>query len=307
MVQRRYHIMLAAAIFAVLMWVSINMGYDYIVIRQIPIVLENMKEGKALKVSVPKNVTVRFKGIGWLVAGLYLSPDLKYYIDLSLIGNDKFVITGRDLPEHVKLPVAVQPLDVKPETLVLALDDYKEKRVSIVPHIVVNCREGYGQVGPIHISPDSVAIGGSKEVVDQITQWPTVYQKLENLRTSVDMEFALEEPPNYSVELYVKTVRMRINIQPFAEKVFSGVPVNAIATPPNRDVIFIPPKMDVTVRGGIDQLAKLSNADFQVIIDYQSLLQETTRVITPILTVSEDVRVIGKRPERFQFIIRKRL
>jgi YbbR domain-containing protein len=305
--QKRYHIVIASIIFAVVMWLAVNMGYEYTVVKHIPVVIENMKEGKALKYPIPKKVTVRFKGYGWQLAALGLMPEVKYGIDVSMLNSAGFAITSSDLVEHVKLPVAIQPLDVKPETLFLALDDYKEKRVPIISHVVLTCREGFGQVGQIRLVPESVLVGGAQNIIGAISQWRTIHHKFDNQRTSIDEELPLEDPPSYDLDVFPSSVRLRVDVQPFAEKTFTGIALIAKATPLNREVIFIPPKMDVIVRGGIDQLAKLSPMDFQITVMYTQLLQDSSGLVTPKLASPEGITVIRRIPERFQFIIRKKL
>ncbi len=307
MENKRYHIIIASILFAVLMWVSVNMGYEYTVTRHIPVVIENLKEGKALRFPVPKYVSVRFKGHGWLMAGLYFLTNVTYYIDVSSLNNEQFTITARDLPDHVKLPLPVQPVDVKPDTIMLALDDYIEKRVPISPHLLLDFHEGYGQIGSVKVVPESVIIGGGREIVTRVSQWQTSFQRYDNLHTSIDAMVSLEEPTNYSLEIFHTSTRLVVNVQPFAEKIFTGIVLRAVGTPANREVIFVPPKIDVTVRGGIDQLAKLSNGDFQSTIDYQQLLQDSSGITAPMVSAPQEVKVINRRPERFQFYIRKRL
>ena len=109
---KRYHIVLASIGFAVLTWISVNMRHDYVVVRHLPIVIENLKAGKALKHPLPRSVSVRFSGSGWLLAGLYLTPGLTYFIDASSLTSEPFTITSKDLLEHVKLPFAVQAVDM---------------------------------------------------------------------------------------------------------------------------------------------------------------------------------------------------
>ncbi|MBI1805927.1 MAG: hypothetical protein HYR76_02610 [Ignavibacteria bacterium] len=307
MENKRYHIIIASIVFAVLTWVSVNMRDEYTVVKHMPVVLENVKEGKALKYAIPRFVSVRFRGNGWSLVGLYLSPDVKYFIDVSSLGAEDFMITSRDLLEHIKLPVTLQPVDVKPDTLLLALDDYKEKRVPILPRIVLGWREGYGQVGPTRLSPESVLVGGSENIIRTVIAWPTLYKKYEDLRTAIDADIPLEEPSMYSIEIFDRQTRLQVNIQPFAEKTFTGIALTAQAVPTNREVIFIPPRMDIIARGGIDQLAKLTSGDFQASVNFQNLMQDSVEVITPDLTIPPEVKVISRKPERFQFIVRKRL
>ncbi len=305
--QKRYHIIIAAVVFAVLTWFSINMREEYTVVKQIPVVLENMEEGKALKYPLPTYVNVRFRGNGWQLAGLYLTPDVKYFIDLSSLGTEEFTITGHDLLEHVKLPVALQPLDVKPETLMLALDDYTEKYIPVGPRIVLEFRDGYGQVGPQQIIPESIRIGGSRTLLANISGWPTEYRKFENVHSPLDVEIPLEQPLTHSIDLFTHSVQMRLNVQPFAEKTFSGIAISCSGVPPNREVIFIPPKMDLIVRGGIDQLARLSEQDFQPVIPYLEINQDSISSVMPHFNEVEGIKIVSIRPERVKFIIRKKL
>ena len=283
------------------------MRFDYTVVEQMPVVLENLKPGKALRYPVPKHVSVRFRGSGWLIAGLYLTPGLKYFIDVSSLGTERFMISGRDLPEHVKLPFAVQLVDILPETLHLALDDYVEKRVRVFPRFVADFHDGYGQVGPVVCSPESVVLAGAKSHLDAIQEWPTVYSRFSNLRSSIDADNELEEPSNFSVSPMRKEVHLMVNVQPFAEKIFSGIPVT-VATPPlNREVIFVPPRVDLIVRGGIDQLARLTNADFDAVVQYESLLRDDAEFVVPGILAPPEVKIVSRKPEQFKFIIRKRL
>ncbi|MFI5251432.1 MAG: hypothetical protein ACHQQQ_03275 [Bacteroidota bacterium] len=307
MEHKRYHIIIASVIFAVLMWIALNMGYDYIVVKYIPVVLENVKEGKVLKYPVPKSMTVRFRGNGWQLASIYLSPNVKYYIDAQSLTDKPYIITGKDLPEHVKLPLAVQTLDVIPESLLLALDDYSEKRVPVVSRIVVACRDGYGQVGAVNIIPESVVISGSQFMIAGVKEWSTIHRRFDDRHTALNEDIPLDTPPTYSVEVLPAAVHYYADIEHFAEKTFSGIPLSAMAVPSNREVIFIPPKMDIIVRGGIEQLAKLTNDDFQASVDYNAIVQDSSGVASPALNSPQMVQVIRKIPEQFQFIIRKKL
>ncbi len=307
MESKKYHIVLASILFAILTWLSVNMLHNYVVIRHLPIVVEDLKPGKTLKHHIPRYVTIRFSGNGWLIAGLYVTPGLKYFIDASALSSNNFIVTSKDLLEHVKLPFAVQPIDVKPETLMLALDDYIEKRVPVVSNFVISYPDGYGPVGTVHMTPDSVTIGGAKETIEKLHVWHTAYERFVDLKTSIDKTIPLEEPESFSLTVLQKTIRAQINVQPFAERVFSGIPINASTTPPSYEVIFIPSKMDVIVRGGIDQLEKLSNTDFTAIVNYETLIHDSSGIIIPKLSGPTEVNIISSKPEKFQFVIRKRL
>jgi len=307
MENKQFHIILASVIFAILMWFSINMGYEYTVAKRIPVVLENRREDRALKYPIPKSITVRFQGRGWQLAGLYFLPDILYVIDLSSLNVEQFVITARDFAEHVKIPFSLQPLDIKPDTMVLAFEESREKKVPVVPRIAVTTPDGYGMVGSVTTVPESVRISGTKSTLDAIPIWHTEHRRYDNQRTGVDAEVALEDPMNYAVDFSPRTVRFRFDIEPFAEKTFEGVSIFVLGAPLSREVVFLPPKINITVRGSIDELSALTADNFQAKIDYQTLIEDSTGTVVPSLSVPEGVRVVRRAPERFQFIIRKKL
>lgn len=307
MKEKRFHIIIASVIFASVTWLAVNMRNDYTVTRHLPVVIERLKPGASLKFPVPKEVTVRLRGSGWLLAGLSLTAEIKYFIDVSSLNKNTYIITDQELPEHVKLPGSVQLVDVQPDTLLLALDEFTEKRVPVAPRVVLSYHEGYGQVGSLHVSPDSVTVTGSAAQLAFINEWRTVYKRLADLTSPVDVRLEMEESPSISVTLLERFIRLHANVQPFAEKIFPGVPLTAIGAPANREPIFVPPGMDITARGGIDQLARLSASDFSVNVRFDELISDTLDFVTPTVSAPSDVTIVGRRPERFRYIVRKRL
>jgi hypothetical protein len=305
--RRRYHIVLGAILFSIVVWISVNMRNEFTAEMQMPVVIENLRAGSALRYPIPKQMTVRFRGSGWLIAGLSLFPDIRYYIDASHLTLRKFTITGRDLMEHVKLPLSVQLVDVKPETLLLALDEYTEKKVPIILRAGLAFHENYGQIGPVHLAPESVLIAGSRNQLESIDAWPTVYRKYNDLRSSLREDIDLEESGIYSVEALEHAAHLSVDVQQFAEKIIPNLPITAVDVPANREVIFLPPKLDLTVRGGVDQLGGLGSGEFTATVRFDQLSEDSSATVEPLVGAPGDVRVIGRRPERVQFIIRKRL
>ncbi len=307
MPQRRFPVAIGAVIAAAALWVSVNMQSEYSIVKSVPVVFEEMKEGKAFRYPIPKVMSIRVRGSGWVVARLFLSPDIKYFINLSSVSAEPALITTKEVQNHVTLPPEVTVVDVRPETLRLALADYYEKRVPVSPRIVLGFREGYGQVGPVKVEPESVTVGGTLENLMGVKSWSTDFRRYDGVHAPIDEEVPLEALPNFAVAVPVRSARVRVNVEPFAEKLFAGIPVTVLSVPPGREVILIPPRLDVVARGGIEQLAAISGDRFSASVEYAVLEQDSTGFVVPGLIVPEGVRVVERKPERFQFIIRKKL
>jgi hypothetical protein len=98
---------------------------------------------------------------------------------------------------------------------------------------------------------------------------------------------------------------VHINVQPYAEKVFSGLTIELRTPPQNREVILLPPRIDIVVRGGIRQLASLTNEDFQPIVEYRVVAEDTTGRVEPVVIAPPGIQVVSKKPEKVQYIVRR--
>lgn len=304
---KKLHIVAASILFAIVMWISINMTYDYTTNVSIPVILENFPINKALQKPVPKQLNVRIKGNGWNLSSLKLTGDLKLNIDISELSDYNVLSTDKAIFEKLRLSGEVAILDVDPDSLTIILDTKITKKVMIIPDVVIFFRDGYGQVGEEIISPDSVEITGSKKLLKDILNWKSKRHEFREISESINTSLDLIEPPEYLFKLNQNNINYKIQVQPFAEKTLTGINIDVKLTPINRDVIIIPPKIDLIIRGNIKQLSEITNESLKVFIDYTELLSDTTGYFHPQIQTPGGTKVVQKQPDQFQYIIRKRL
>lgn len=303
----RYNVILATTLFAILLWVSVNLTYEYQITATAPLVVDGIPTDRELATPLPRTVAMRFRGNGWRMAALALSGDLRCHIDFETLPANRRALTLIDIVERLNIPPGIQPVDMKPESLFLSLEPYVEKRVPVVLEHTMSFQGGFGQVGPTKILPESVTVRGASSVVSQIPSWPTAFTTFTKLKAPVDMEVRLADTSSYRLSFSPASVRVQINIQPFAERTIPGLPVEIRSIPASREVILIPPKIDIVVRGGIEQLADLTPAEFHVHTDYATLIADTTGYLDVEVTLPPDVQLVTKRPERIQYVVRTRL
>jgi len=307
MKSKKIHIVVGSVLFASLMWISINLSEEYQISMEIPLVIMNIPEGKAISRPVPKTLNIKVKGSGWRLTSFFLSGSPTCVLNASELGESPTVIRKTLLLDNIYLTAGVKPVDINIDTLQLAYEKFVERKVKVIPNIEIECAEGYGVVGEMQVDPESVAVGGASSAVRLLQGWRTERRVFSNVRESLNRSVSLEESHSYSVEPVVQSVEVSANVQPFAEKTFSGVAVEAILVPANREIIFIPPKIDIVARGGIDQLAPLSNDDFRAVVNYQALVSDTSSSVQPRVDFPAGIRVLTKNPDRVQYVIRKRL
>jgi hypothetical protein len=304
---KRYHIIIASLFFAFMMWGSVTLGDEYYISLDMPLVVHDIPQSKALRGSLPNTVSVRLRGTGWRILSMLFSGTPQCILNVSGFSSQPVAIYKSQLLNSIPFTAGLQPVDINLDTLVLSLDNYIERKLFVRPDVVVDSPEGYGVVGQIRVMPESVVIGGAESVLRKVEYWktePTVFSKV---REPFVVQVPLASAGSYAFHIPQRTVQVSVNVQPFAEKTLSGLAIEARYLPPNRDIIFIPPKIDIIVRGGIEQLASLSGNDVRLSVDYRELLSDTTGYVQPVVESPSGIRVLAKRPDRLQYIIRKRL
>ncbi len=307
MKKRRIHIAITTILIGTFLWLSTNLRETYQITVTAPLSIEEVPPELAVRTPVPRLVQLKFRGDGWKLAGVLLGPGIHLRVPLSSLPPGNRILTMNDILERVSLSPGVQLVGMNPETVAVLLDHRAKKRIPVIPDVVVRFREGYGQVGSTTLSPESVTVSGAAALLDRIDRWQTTPTVFDDARVPVEEDVPLMESPEFMLECTPPVVRVRINVQPFAEKVFSGLAVELRSLPANRDVIFIPPKIEIVARGGIRQLASILPVDFQVSVEYDRIVADTTGTIEPHINTPQGVQIVARRPERLQYIVRKRL
>jgi len=305
MKNKNLHIAIFSTLFAVALWLSINMGYEYQTVVSVHLVLENIKPNRSLAKPVPPTVNVKVHASGWQLVGLYFVPNVRYVLDISDISNRFNFVTSKDIVERLKLPQGIQTVDIKPDTIMVVLDDKIKKTVPVEPVVAMTFREGYGVVGDIESIPDSITLTGAKDLLDKIDRWQTDPLVFSGLKSDVNARVGVSDTMSFSITPFPAAVTVQIDVQPIAEKSFKGIPVEVNQVPGNRLVVLIPPKIDIIVRGGIEQVAAVEREDFSSYIDYKSILLDTTGSIHPVVTTPKDIKIVRQDPERLQYVVRK--
>jgi len=305
--KRNIHIVIIAALFGVMAWASVSLREQYVVTVTAPFVLEDIPEGWAVRSSLPPSMQLRFRGDGWHLATMLMGGVPRLVFSAGTLPATNKPITFSDVAERVLLTPGVQLLDIKPDSVRVDLDRSVRKRVPVVLDCIASFREGYGQVGPTSVVPDSITITGAESLLRGVDSWKTEHRAFENLRAPLDASVPLTPPGARVFAFSAPSVRVSIWVEPFAEKVISGIPVDVAGVPGNREVILIPPRIELVVRAGIKQLATLSQPDFHVSTSYVRIVADSTGAIDPEIAAPQGVQVVSRRPDRIQYIVRTRL
>jgi YbbR domain-containing protein len=194
-----------------------------------------------------------------------------------------------------------------PDSVVIGTDRRSAKVIPVVPDLSMSFREGYGQVGTVMVTPESITVSGASSVIADIGSWSTEHTVFTDVKAPIDAQLPLRPGQDVPLTFSTGSIHLTVNVQPFAEKILTGIPVEVDSVPLPREVILIPPRIELVVRGGIKQLSSITAGDFRVAVQYQSIETDTTGAVSYTITGPPEIQVVRRKPERLQHIVRKRL
>jgi YbbR domain-containing protein len=303
----RYHILVVSLILSSLLWLSLNMDQSYEIQRYVPVKI-NIEKPLAIANIIPLNLDVKMKGKGWSLLRLFTSSNIEFNYDINYNGNDKYTIFVKQyFNENVGLGQGLALTYVKPETLVVHLGKYEEKFIKITPDVNVICRSGYQTVGLPYIEPESIKIGGSSTLLANINNIYTRELKYDGVNSNINDMVKLSDSLSNILWFSKDEVNLQIKIELTAEKDYQNVELKVPNIPPDRDVLLIPQSIKVQVKGGVTQLSEIDNSRILAFIDFNTILIDTTGAVTPKFTLPVGMNVISFKPDKIQYIIKKKI
>lgn len=305
MKEKKFTIFLFSALFAFLVWISVNLGNTFQTTIELPVTIENLRPTQAIASPLPNNVRIRIQGTGWQLVNAILSPGVHYMIDFSAMSRRDTLFTFRNLAERINLPKEITVFETSPETVFVRLDQKISKRVVVEPRVSAEFREGFGMVGKIRTEPDSIDVTGARALLSAIQLWNTRLLTITDINTPVSITIPLADSLSNEIALSHTYAKVYFDVQPIAERTIDNIPVEVNQVPENRSVVLIPPTISVIIRSGVNAITPLQEKDFFAFIDYKSILLDTSGFVQPVIHGPDNVRIVQLIPERIQYVIRK--
>ncbi|MFA6468247.1 MAG: CdaR family protein [Bacteroidota bacterium] len=305
MTERKFPIVLFSLIFAFIVWVSVNLGNQFKISIDVPVKVENLRQNQAIAIPLPTTVQISVQGTGWQLLNTLLTPNLYYTIDFKSLSRKSLLLTSRDLNERVNLSSDIRVMDSSPETLIVQLDEKVSKKVPVVPIVKAEFRDGFGIVGKVKSSPDSIVVTGARSLLENIHRWQTETIHLFDINSPVDVDIPLTDSLQFEIARPISNVHVFFDVQPIAEKTINDISVEILQAPESRKVVLIPPKVSIIVRSGVNNVANLSAKDFYAFIDYKSILLDTSGLMQANIVGPDNVQIVQIDPEKIQYVVRK--
>jgi len=291
---------------SIVLWLSLNLNQTYEIEKTIPIKF-NINKPFAVSGNIPVYLDVKFRGVGWNLIRLFTSFDLEFTYDVNAKKRDQFMIITKDyLDNNMGLTRNLQISSVYPETLYVNIENYEEKYVKLYPKLFINCMEGYQVVGKPVIEPDSLKIGGAFDILKSLNHLNTKTLVFDNVNASISRNITLSDSLTNILWLSQNEFKLKINIEPVADKEFSNIEIKVSQVPEDKEVLLIPQNLNIRLKGGVNQLSSIEQASIKAQINYSSILADTTGSLKPYFDIPDGCTIISVKPETIQYVIKKK-
>ena len=301
--KKKAPMIIVAIVFSIILWGTISLSEDYYSNIEIPLRLTDFPDGYTIASEIPEMMTIKLKGSGWKLFSLNVGQDVSYNVSV----NDDSGLINLTLLEYLTdnrwVISELEVIDIIPSSLSISVERIIEKKVPIVSNLNLDFKAGYGLATNIELNPDSVLVSGPVSVIKNLPALRTKELLLSSLDKKVAEQIGFIELPgtNYGTDF----VTVTIDIQRIVDKQFDDINVDVLDVPRNRDVVLLPNKVSIGVRGGIDILGKLNRDQFEAFVFYRQVVLDTLGNVIPQVRLPKNTNLLYLKPERLRYIIKK--
>lgn len=303
--EKKSHAIVASVILSILVWLSVSMNNQYSVAVRVPFRVSSLPAGLSLASPVPHHILVRVRGTGWQVASSYLSSTASINFDASSLSRKRVVLTSRDLGYSLDIGSSAQVLGFDPDTVIINVDSTVTKKVPVVARIDVIPREGFIIVGSPAVTPDSVTVTGARDLLRKIHVWDTQPREFKRVINSINSTIPLSDTLGGIVRLGARVANVTLDVEQVADNTYRDIPVRILGNDDSVNILLLPPTVNVTVRGGINEMAETTPDSFNVTIRYRNLERTSSTYFKPTVKAPAHLQIINVQPDSIEFIIRK--
>jgi len=296
-------IIIVSLIFSFILWGSISLSKEYFVTIDVPVKIINFPDGYTTGTKLPEKITMKIKGNGWKLIGVNLSSESQYLISAGWESGKRYVNLYNFLTENQWLSSDMEVMDISPDTLSFSVEKITEKKLRIEPNLDLTFKAGYGLASKVEVYPESTNVLGPVSVLNYLNSIPTEKAEFTELNNKIIEILNLKEKQGMTYE--VNSVTATIDVQKIVDKNFDNLSVEIHDIPSDRDVVLLPNRINIGVRGGINILGKLTPDQFKAYVYYSDVVLDTLGSIEPRIIIPENTTLLYMKPERLRYIIKK--
>jgi len=301
-VNKKLNIFLASLIFSLILWVSISLSDIYYTNIDVKLTLTNFPNGYTTGSKIPDELKLRVKGEGWRLVSLNVGPETEFRVSVGRDSGWHHINLYNSLESNRWLLSDVDIINLSPDSLNFFVEKTTSKKLPVVSALNLEFKPGYGLATDIILKPDSIVVKGPRSYLKKMNEIKTNELKLTTLDSKITAETNLEKKNGF--EYSSNFIEAILDVQRIVDKQFENISVDVMDIPSGKEVVLLPNKININVRGGIDILGKLKPELFHAYVNYKTLARDTTGSIAPELILPKNVSLQYSKPDRLRYVIR---
>ena len=300
--RKKINIFIASLVFATILWGSISLSDVYYTNVDVKLALINLPEGYTTGTQLPEKIVIRVRGQGWKLLSINVGPETEFRVTLDKdSGNyrlnlEKYLETNRLLFSDIDI------IKIYPDTINFFVERLLTKKLPIVSGLELDFKPGYGLATDVLLKPDSVLVSGPVSYLRKMEAIKTESRTFTSLDSKTQTEIGFPKMQGFSFSS--NSVEATIDVQRIVDKQFEVIPVEVIDLPDGKEVVLLPNKIGIQVRGGIEILGKLKPGQFNAYVKYLTLVRDTTGSVKPEISLPKNVTLQFTKPDRLRYVIR---
>ena len=291
-----------------LIWFINNLSESYIDNATFDFKFINVPDSLLLTKASKKEVDVKVQATGFQFLGFNLKHK-EVKIDLSSASQKagKYYIVQSEYRKQIDKQLRSMTLiEIDRDTLFFEFTQVGTKKVPVKSRVNINLSQNFILDGPLKIEPSMVTIKGPKSSIDTINSVHTLKinfpEETSNFTHKVELfinpELENTTYSNSTVFIYGKVAR-------FSEKLVD-VPIKVINLPAGYEIRTFPDAVSVLCRAKLDNLKNLDSTGFEVVADYNSISDNTSKIISlELLKIPESLHSAELNEDQVEFILKR--
>jgi len=303
---RRYRIAGVVIILAVLLWLYVKTESSYDWVFDVPLRVANITPGLTLGNELPETARVRLRGQGRAFIALSISRDFAVMIHANRGRGTHRIPINVDNVTVAHYGGKVEVVEVlSPKEVVLVLEPPLQRFVQVEALLTVQPLNGYTVVGGVHVEPESVMVTGPASLVRQIRTWPTVKREVTRATRDIRVRLPLQPPQDQKLTVSRREVVATADVQKLMERVVHDIPVQARNVPPGYKAFVVPPKLSLTLEGGVDLLTKITPEHIVAYVEWRQPSSAEYFDLPAVIETPEGVTWRDVTPQRFKVVLER--
>tara|TARA_S200000501_G_scaffold371145_1_gene413632 strand:- start:2295 stop:3221 length:927 start_codon:yes stop_codon:yes gene_type:complete len=262
----------------------------------------DLPNDKVLTGQSSDKISLKLKGYGFNFAKYYLrNPELKFSVNEMKIDKYSFIWTKeKNLFNLEKFVSPMTLLNISNDSLVFFYDKFSNKSIPVKVSTEINYAAGYGNFGPLKITPDSVNVIGPNNTIQKINYIETELITIENAKNDLKGKIKLKLDGLENTIIENTEVDYFLNIDQYTEETVD-VNINVVSNLNELSFNFFPKTVKVKFLVSVENYVKINPIDFKIECYVDNILKND--YLLEVVKKPEMIKNVSLSTEKIQLIM----